>query len=144
MTGASKPSLRPAEISDAAAIARVHVTSWRETYVGILPETLLARLSEDDRTRRWTAMLDQTPDPEGLSVIVAETGGEIVGFLAVSRQKDPALLAAGFTSEIGSIYVLASSQGLGLGRALMRAGAILQELAYGWSDLTKLMNDGPG
>jgi len=31
--------VRPPDIDDAAAIARVHVASWRSTYRGLLPDT---------------------------------------------------------------------------------------------------------
>ena len=36
----------PAGPSDAEELARVHVTSWRETYRGLLPDAFLARMSE--------------------------------------------------------------------------------------------------
>ena len=34
-------TIRPAEIDDAAAIARVHVDTWRSTYAGIIPQHYL-------------------------------------------------------------------------------------------------------
>lgn len=32
--------VRPAELDDANGIAEVHVTSWRETYSGLVPDRL--------------------------------------------------------------------------------------------------------
>ena len=33
--------IRPDDVSDAVAIARVHVDSWRTTYAGIVPDDYL-------------------------------------------------------------------------------------------------------
>lgn len=144
MVRAPEPTLRPAVVSDAAGIARVHVKSWRETYAGILPDALLDSLSKPDRTLRWAAMLSQTISPDRLNVIVAENHGRIVGFLATCAQRDPVLAGAGFTGEIGSIYVLARAQGQGLGRALMRSGAqVLSEQGYRSTSLWVLKDNLP-
>ena len=43
----------PAGPSDAEELARVHVTSWRETYRGLLADAFLARMSEPGFTRRF-------------------------------------------------------------------------------------------
>ena len=45
--------VRQAEIGDAAAIARVHVASWRTTYRGLLPDEFLDSLDEGRYTERW-------------------------------------------------------------------------------------------
>jgi hypothetical protein len=39
--------LRQATHADAAAPGRLHVTSWHETYAGLLPDAMLAALSVD-------------------------------------------------------------------------------------------------
>src|SRR3989442_5790865 len=38
-------TIRPAVVEDAPAIAQVHVESWKTTYKGIFPESLLDGLS---------------------------------------------------------------------------------------------------
>ena len=38
--------IRPALLTDAPAIGRVHCLAWRETYTGLLPDAMMARLSE--------------------------------------------------------------------------------------------------
>src|SRR6185312_4321023 len=38
-------AIRRARAADASAIAAVHVSAWRSTYPGILPDNFLARLS---------------------------------------------------------------------------------------------------
>ena len=45
--------IRRAKPEDAAAIARVHVESWRSTYAGLLPERLLLKLSNAQHESRW-------------------------------------------------------------------------------------------
>jgi len=47
-----KVGIRGATLGDAAAIAGVHIVSWRETYLGLIPETMLRDLSVSVRTER--------------------------------------------------------------------------------------------
>lgn len=49
--------IREATIEDAAAIARVHVDSWRAAYAGLMPDSLLASLDIDQRAAGWTRMI---------------------------------------------------------------------------------------
>ena len=49
--------VRPAVLDDAAAIARVHVASWRTTYRGLLPDDFLSSLSEESYTDRWRRVM---------------------------------------------------------------------------------------
>lgn len=112
--------IRRATLADARAIAEVHVAAWRETYVGIVPEALLAALSTETRETIWRRIL---ADPSAFSteaVLVAEQADVLVGFGACGRQRDVGLAANGFGGEIGSIYLLQAAQGRRLGLALMR------------------------
>ncbi|MEO1200245.1 MAG: GNAT family N-acetyltransferase [Pseudomonadota bacterium] len=118
--------IRAATGNDASAIAAVHVASWRETYAGLMPQTMLKGLSVSDRTARWVRILDRSERPEGPGVFVAEHGGDLVGFASSGSQRDPNLLAQGFTGEITAIYVLQDMQGRGGGRRLM--AAIVEDL----------------
>ena len=122
----SSIAIRAAIGDDASAIAAVHVASWRETYAGLMPQTMLTSLAVSDRTVRWKHILDQAEGPEGPSVFVAEHGGDLVGFASSGSQRDPNLLAQGFTGEITAIYVLQDMQGRGAGRRLM--AAIVEDL----------------
>lgn len=45
--------IRKATIKDASAIAHVHVTSWHETYAGIIPDSYLARLDVNQKQAMW-------------------------------------------------------------------------------------------
>ena len=55
-------NIRLATIADAQAIAKVHVDSWRTTYKGIVPDDVLANLSNSQRTEKWHSMLSNPRD----------------------------------------------------------------------------------
>src|SRR5579862_3639910 len=53
-------AITPAGPADAAALAQVHVESWRETYSGILPQMYLERMSVALHERQWRHRLLST------------------------------------------------------------------------------------
>lgn len=106
--------IRPAEPDDAAAIAKVHVATWRSTYRGVLPDDFLASLSEATYEERWRRTLG---DASNL-VYVAESGLGVVGFASGGRERAG---EAGFSGELYAIYILEEAQGHGHGRQLVRA-----------------------
>lgn len=107
--------LRTAGIDDAAALARVHVQAWRETYAGILPQAHLDALSVAEHEERWRGWLSIPTT----AVHVAERDGEVVGFTSAGPAFEGA--PAGYEAEIYAIYVLRKAQGEGLGRRLFDA-----------------------
>ncbi len=136
--------VRTATLSDAPAIARVHVSSWLSTYRGLLPDDFLASLSEMNYTERWRRVIT-----EGTSkVVVAEDvldaaqrrgfGRELVRasvdglrelgltdmIIWVLRDNRP---ARDFYERLGGIYV--RSQPITIG------SATLEEVSYGWRRL---------
>jgi ribosomal protein S18 acetylase RimI-like enzyme len=119
--------VRTATLSDAHAIAHVHVASWRTTYRDTLPDDFLASLSEPNYEERWKRVIG-----EGASkVYVVEDGGNVVGFASGGRERagEP-----GYEGEVYAIYLLEAVQRRGFGRELVRAAvAGLREL--GLSDM---------
>lgn len=119
MTNDSKAvSIRPADTSDAGAIAQVHVDSWQGAYPGLIPDRFLARISVKARERQWRETLsgrDAKP-----VVLVAESGGDVIGFATVSVPSRDSEEADDI-AEIPAIYVRPSAWGTGVGRALMDA-----------------------
>jgi ribosomal protein S18 acetylase RimI-like enzyme len=111
--------VRPAVIDDADGIARVHVASWRTTYLGLLSDDFLSSLSEESYTDRWRRVIG-----DGLSrVFVVGDDAEIVGFASCGRERAG---ETGFSGELYAIYILDSAQRQGHGRELVRsvAGAL--------------------
>ena len=108
-------NIREATLDDAAAIAKVHVESWRTTYQGILPDEFLAGFSYDERELLWREVITSSRR----SVYVAENEREeIIGFVSGGRARDRETL---YDGELDAIYLLAPYQRNGIGRQLVVA-----------------------
>jgi GNAT superfamily N-acetyltransferase len=111
--------IRPADIDDAAAIARVHVLSWRSTYKAMLPAEFLESLTEAGYTDRWKRFIS---DRSSRAYVVQEGDDRdaVVGFASGGRERAG---ETGYTGELYAIYLIESSQRRGYGRELVRAVA---------------------
>lgn len=116
--------IRAAVPSDAETIAGVHVTCWRETYAGLMPDGLLAALSVESQRDLWRSILaDPAAFADTAAFVALDPDGEVVGYAACNRQSLPDLIAEGFKGEFQSVYLLGRVQRRGLGRRLMAAMA---------------------
>lgn len=114
--------IRKAEPADAAGIAHVQVQSWRTTYAGIVPETFLSTMRENEQTARWKLLL------EGNEVFVAERDGHIVGFAMGGASRDR---VENSDAELYAIYLLEHAQRARIGTDLLRETArALVECAF--------------
>ena len=122
------PAIRRATDADVLPMAKVHILSWRETYPGLLPDPMLARLSVAKEAIRWQRMLDRPRAWGGAISFVADQQGSIVGYGSCGEQRSSLLRDHGFTGEINELYVLSSAQRQGAGSGLMvaMAGALLE------------------
>jgi ribosomal protein S18 acetylase RimI-like enzyme len=111
--------IRPARREDAAALASIHVRSWRETYPGLLPASVIDAATPEVRLAEWTRRLAAIRPRSGLWL--AELEGAPVGFAGAGPARDPAAL--GTPGELYSLYLLRAAQGRGLGAALLRRAA---------------------
>ena len=113
-------AIRRATLDDAAAIADVHVASWRTTYPGIVDQAYIDGLSAAERAIAWARRL--SPGHESApGIFVATTRDQkIIGFISGGVIREPIL---GFDAEIYAIYLLESVQRAGVGRRLMREWA---------------------
>ncbi|MEW6641396.1 MAG: GNAT family N-acetyltransferase [Pseudomonadota bacterium] len=127
--------IRPATSADAAAIAQIHVTAWRQSYGGLLPDAMIAAHTIASRTALWQQIL-AAPATAGGAVFVAEEDRGIVGFGACGPQRTPELQWSGYGAEIGALYVLADAHGRGLGTALL--AALAQALRHQGHDAVSL------
>jgi ribosomal protein S18 acetylase RimI-like enzyme len=105
--------VRPAIVTDAAAIARIDVECWRSTYAGVLPDKLLLGLSEHERKRVWSSYIARHP---GDLVVGITAAGRVQGFGSCGRCRDAQLPFAG---EVFTLYVATDYQGQGLGRTVL-------------------------
>ena len=121
--------LRRARENDARGIAEVHVRTWQLAYRDQLPEPYLNALSVDVREGHWATELRMLPAER--RPWVAETQGEIVGFVSAGPSRDET--ATDMTGEVYAIYVLPDCWDRGLGRMLL-AHAERDLLAHGYHD----------
>jgi GNAT superfamily N-acetyltransferase len=110
--------IRPAQPTDAAGIAEVHVRSWQDAYRGLLPQDYLDNLDVGRRREGWDRFLATTCWPH-TGAFVAEDGDGIIGFTHVGPTRDEGEPRA--VGEVTAIYVLDREWGTGAGRALMAA-----------------------
>lgn len=96
-------------------MARIRVESWRATYAGVVPNSILDRL-DVSRNRAFFARRVAEAAPAGS--LVAEVGGAVVGYALFAPARDEDAAGCG---EIEAIYVQPGSLGTGVGTALMEA-----------------------
>jgi ribosomal protein S18 acetylase RimI-like enzyme len=111
-------AVRPAAPSDASAIARVRIRSWRAAYAGIVPAAALAELDLAAESERWRLVLS-TARPAWVRGAFDRTPPVLVGWLVAGPARGEDLLGLG---EIYAIYVDPEDQGRGVGRALLETG----------------------
>ena len=112
-------SVRAATVRDADDIAIVHVTSWRETYPGIVPQSVLDGLSTVDRAERWRSILNRQAAHDA-NFVACDHADMVFGFASGGPQR---YAASSYDGEFYAVYVLRRAQGCGLGRLLMQAMA---------------------
>lgn len=108
------PTIRTAKISDAPAIARIHVETWRHAYRDIVPAAHLAGLDIAARTAKWTTSLAETPSN---TIVAHVTTGEVHGWASWGKSRDADLAVSG---ELYAIYVDHRRLSHGIGSHLMR------------------------
>lgn len=107
--------IREAKIEDAAAIAKVHVDSWRTTYQGIIPDQFLAGLSYERSELMWQDILSNS-QPINFTVVAESDQGNIIGFANGGREREGSPI---YTGEVFAIYLLEEFQRRGIGSQLM-------------------------
>lgn len=109
--------IRKAEPSDADGVARVHVDSWRETYVGIVPQEHLNTLSYEKRFQVWKRMLEDGRE-RGHCFVAEGESGKVIGFSDGGMNRGE---PKQYDGEVHAIYLLKAYQGKGIGRRLFSA-----------------------
>lgn len=130
-------TVRDAHLADAGALAEIQVRSWRAAYRGLLPETVLAELSESAVRDVWDARL-QHPPPRTATLVVTDAG-DVVGFSGFGPPLDG---DPGPTDgHLYTLYLLPDRWGRGLGR-LLHDAAIARMGALGFTAATLWVLDG--
>ena len=109
--------VRSAVPDDASAVARIYVDTWRSIYAGSIPDRVLTRMSYARQSVAWHSEIAAR---NGRWVLVAEHAGSgIVGFIGIGANRYG---PAAYDGEVQTLYVMDDFQGLGVGRALLKAG----------------------
>src|SRR5262245_61994259 len=111
--------IRLAQAQDALAIAKVHVDSWRTTYVGIVASEFLASLSYEQRETRWSSILS-LPTSQSCTHVAETSDRQVIGFSSAGPERDGDDTHLG---EIYALYLLQPYQRQGIGRMLFEASA---------------------
>ncbi|MGH7723480.1 MAG: GNAT family N-acetyltransferase [Candidatus Dormibacteria bacterium] len=111
--------IRAAVLSDARAMAVVHISAWRAAYRGLLPDSVLDGLSIEESEQRWDGML-RTADETLVRYLVAEDAvGAVLGISGGGSPRDEGV--ASRFGELRMLNVAPASWGCGVGRALLAA-----------------------
>lgn len=125
--------IREALALDAAAIGRVQVMTWRQTYQQIIETDTLSRLSESRATAQWLHWFFHHP-PDQVCQVIADDRGRIQGYAmgGIARRSECAPAALSAESAIGTqtgraeiqvLYLAPEIQGEGHGKALVKSMA---------------------
>ncbi len=96
--------IRDAGAADLDAVVAVFLRCWRESYAGVLPPALIARMDETSARAIWARALVTG------GVVVAEDGG-VLGVTRVTTDDG--------VGRVESLYVSPDAQGRGVGRELL-------------------------
>ena len=111
--------IRQAVPQDAAGIARVHISSWRTTYPGIVSAAVLERLSVERSQDYWLKYISE-PGDKSFALVAVDEQVSVVGFASAGPERSGNYPYQG---ELYAIYMLKAYQGRGVGRRLVSAVA---------------------
>lgn len=99
-------------------MARIRIASWRATYDGIVPPSVLGRLDLDRNTRFFAHRIERSGQR---TTLVAEAdGAPLAGYALAGPSRDDDAPGIG---EVEAIYLDPALRGRGIGRALLEAAA---------------------
>ncbi len=107
---------RTAIPADREAIASLHISLGQRVYAGILPDPYLTDVMPREKTALWEQRLALGPDPERLSVTVAEDASGLAGFACFLFDEETA-----FGTYLHNLYVSPEHQRRGVARGLLAA-----------------------
>jgi len=109
-------SFREATVADCAAVAEVHVRSWRGSFAGIVPQAFLDGMSTEKRA----AAFEKGFSASFYRMFVAEAeGAGVVGFADFGEPRE---LAGIYEGELYAIYLLPEFQRRRIGEQLFKLG----------------------
>ncbi len=110
-------TIRRAVLDDAAEIANVHISSWREAYKGLLPDEFLddRPLSFKNRYDLWKKV---TVNTSQVTIVAECSTNGVIGFINGTKGRDTDLHDF---AEVWCIYLLKKYHGKKVGFNLLKA-----------------------
>jgi L-amino acid N-acyltransferase YncA len=105
-------TIRAGRPADAPAIGRVYVETWRTTYAGMVPDTVLLDMNESIQGARWAGVIGRKRE---LIKVAEDARAGIVGMASGGRARR----GSSFAAEVFTLYVLPDYQGAGIGRGIL-------------------------
>lgn len=117
MSAESSLLIRTAQPGDEAEIANVHISAWRETYQGLVPDEFLTQmpLTFKRRMESWRKVVQ---DP-AYYVNVSVDNTCVMGFASFSKSRREEFAELG---EVQAIYLMQKYQGKGAGYGMLNDG----------------------
>jgi GNAT superfamily N-acetyltransferase len=108
--------IRLATPNDAPDIARTHCASWRTTYPGLVPESVIAQWADETaREKQWREIIE-TQAQEGQATWLAfDAMHPCLGFASASERTNTDVQVDG---QLRALYLCKHAQRQGIGRAL--------------------------
>lgn len=97
---------------EAAQLAQVHITAWKQAYQGLLPDRFWNHEALAGRIQLWSKVLAE--EERRSNARIAEIDGEIAGIAMIGQADD-----ADVDVELYLIYLLAEHYGSGAADALL-------------------------
>jgi GNAT superfamily N-acetyltransferase len=110
-------SIAAATHEDLPDVARVHVASWQQTYVGLVPQSYLDSLDVAARLQKWRENFEDGRKADLFGLFVARVDGTTAGFISCGGGRDDDRKSM---AEIYAIYVLKQHWSNGVGYHLYK------------------------
>lgn len=107
--------IRQATLHDAEQIAKVHVTTWKMTYRGLLSDSFLNNITPESRYFLWESNIKDS----NKIILVLEKNSEIIGFIAGDRVKPEEYEQ--YDGDLTALYFKKEEQRKGYGKQLLQA-----------------------
>jgi len=122
--------VRPAQSQDLPAIALVRALTWQSAYAGLVPDAVLAPLTEPAELDAW---VDRLATDGSTTWLVAEADRDLIGFCGYGREREA---TTPWRGEIYALYVQPQRWRRGAGTTLLHAA--MDDLAERGDDVVSL------
>ena len=103
---------REASAEECLEVAKVHVRSWKESFAGLVPESVMDGITVEKRTKAFLGRFQSS----SYKMYVAEVADQgVIGFADCG---EPRHEITGYQTELYAIFLLPEFQGSGVGRRL--------------------------